>query len=240
MSDLAVLQNRIKNSLMQIGIKAEDDACKKLAVYMDGVLEKNKEINLTAITDEERFIREHIVDSASILKVQGFDDAKSICDVGTGAGFPGIVIAALSPDKTVTMIDSLAKRLKVIEDIAGEAGIGNIRLVHARAEEAGHMADLREGFDIVTARAVAALPVLAELCVPLARKGGMFIAFKTASSSDEVKGSRRAANILGVGEIKTQDAGVPGTDHVFAVMKKTGKTPGKYPRKPGDPGRNPL
>ena len=170
----------------------------------------------------------------------GFDEAESVCDVGTGAGFPGIVIAALSPDKTVTMIDSLAKRLKVIDELAEKAGIGNIRLIHARAEDAGHMAEIRESFDLVTARAVAALPVLAELCVPLVRKGGMFIAFKTGSSEDEVKESQHAADILGVGEIDIQDAGVPGTDHVFVLMKKTGKSPEKYPRKAGDPRRNPL
>ena len=235
-----MLKTEIKDKLIRNGIYASDDACGKLVVYMNGVLERNKDINLTAITDEDRFITEHIADSASILKVPGFDEAESVCDVGTGAGFPGIVIAALSPDKTVTMIDSLAKRLKVIDELAEKAGIGNIRLIHARAEDAGHMAEIRESFDLVTARAVAALPVLAELCVPLVRKGGMFIAFKTGSSEDEVKESQHAADILGVGEIDIQDAGVPGTDHVFVLMKKTGKSPEKYPRKAGDPRRNPL
>ena len=176
----------------------------------------------------------------AVYMVRGFDEAGTVCDVGTGAGFPGIVIAALSPEKEVTLIDSLSKRLKVIEELAGKAGISNIRLVHARAEDAGHMPELRERFDLATARAVAAMPVLAELCVPLVRTGGEFIAFKTGSSRDEIKESQRAANILGVGSIDTQDAGVPGTDHIFAVMKKVRKTPGKYPRKAGEPARKPL
>lgn len=240
MIDLFKEQNRIKDGLVGAGIAADEDTCKKLAVYMDGVLEKNRDINLTAITDENRFVREHIVDSASILRLAELSDVQTVCDVGTGAGFPGVVIAALRPDCQVTLIDSLAKRLKVIQELAGKAGIENISLVHARAEDAGHMPELREAFDMVTARAVASLPVLAEYCVPLVRKGGSFIAYKTESSLGEVEESKRAANILGVGDMNILDAGVPGTDHVFVVMKKTGKTPEKYPRKAGDPARKPL
>ncbi len=234
------LENRIRDALSEIGIDADRDACRKLALYMEGVLVKNREINLTAITDEERFIRGHITDSPSILKLPEVCGAAEVCDVGTGAGFPGIVIAALSPDKRVTMIDSLAKRLRVIGELAEAADIGNISLVHARAEDAGHMPELRERFDVVTARAVAALPVLAEYCVPLVRKGGVFAAYKTGSCGDEVKGSKRAANILGVVGIDIQDAGVPGMDHAFVIMKKSGKTPSGYPRKAGDPARKPL
>ena len=234
------LKNRIFDALSDAGIRAAEDACGKLAVYMEGVLEKNRDINLTAITDPDRFIKEHIVDSASLLRVPEYEAAETICDVGTGAGFPGIVLAALSEEKTITMIDSLAKRLKVIDDLAGKAGIRNIKLVHARAEDAGHDPGLRAKFDIVTARAVAALPVLSELCIPLAKKGGAFIAYKTENCGEEIKESGKAANILGVGKITTQDAGVSGTEHVLVIMKKTDKTPGKYPRKAGDPARNPL
>ena len=240
MIDIAKAENKIYEALLEIGVSANMDVCGRLAVYMEGILEKNKVINLTAITDEERFVKEHIVDSAAILKLKELEGSKSVCDVGTGAGFPGIVIAALSPEKKVTMVDSLAKRLRVIEGLAGKAGIDNIRLVHARAEDAGHMPELRESFDVVTARAVAALPVLAELCVPMVRKSGEFIAFKTGSAEDEIKESQRAANILGVGETIIQDAGVPGTDHIFVIMKKKGKTSNKYPRKAGEPARNPL
>ena len=240
MLDISEAQNRIRDALAESGIAAEDEACEKLAVYMNGVLERNRDINLTAITDPGRFISDHIVDSASMLKTAEYRDAESICDVGTGAGFPGAVLAALSPEKEFTLIDSLRKRLGVIEETAAKAGITNIKLVHARAEDAGHDPDLREKFDVVTARAVAQLPVLAEYCVPLVRKGGAFIAYKTRSGDDEIKGSARAANILGVGQTNTQDAGVKGTDHVLVVMKKTGNTPGKYPRKAGDPARKPL
>ena len=121
------LTNRIYDALSDAGIVASEDACGKLAVYMEGVLEKNRDINLTAITDPDRFIKEHIVDSASLLRVPEYEVAETICDVGTGAGFPGIVLAALSEDKTITMIDSLAKRLKVIDDLADKAGIRNIK-----------------------------------------------------------------------------------------------------------------
>ena len=240
MLDLGELQNRIKDTLAQTGIVADSVTCGKLAVYLDGVLEWNEKINLTAITETERAVWEHIVDSAAIVRLPEYEVAERICDVGTGAGFPGVVMAALSPEKKVTLVDSLGKRLRVIEELAGKAGIDNIEIVHARAEDAGRMKELRESFDVVTARAVAALPVLAELCVPLVRKGGVFVAYKGTSAAEEIKDSERAANILGVGSVDIQDAGVPGMEHVFVIMKKTGNTPGKYPRKAGDPARNPL
>ena len=240
MLDISETQNRIMDALAESGITADDEACEKLAVYMNGVLERNKVMNLTAITEPEKFITDHIVDSAAILNTEEYQKAKTVCDVGTGAGFPGTVLAALSPEKEFTLIDSLKKRLNVIEELAKECGMTNIKLVHARAEDAGHDRELRESFDVVTARAVASLPVLSELGVPLVKKGGAFIAYKTRTGIEEIKGSRHAANILGVGSMTIQDAGVKGTDHVLVVMKKAGKTPGKYPRKAGDPARNPL
>lgn len=233
-------RDAIEEALRSAGFDPEEGVPESLSVYMTGILERNKYINLTRVTEPEDFIKDHIVDSASILRLEEYQKAKTVCDVGTGAGFPGIVLAALSRDKAFTLVDSLGKRLKVIEELAEEAGIKNIRLVHMRAEDAGRDRELRESFDFVTARAVAKLSVLAELCVPLVRKGGTFAAYKGASCEEEVKDSVRAANILGVPEITIQDAGVSGTKHAFAVMKKTGKTPGKYPRKAGTPSREPL
>lgn len=230
----------IKKALLGAGYEVSDVACHKLSIYMAGILERNQHINLTAVTDPKKFIQEHLIDSASATKLKGYQDAHTVCDVGTGAGFPGIVLAVISPEKEITLIDSLEKRLKVIEDLAETAGIDNIKLIHARAEDAGHEQALREKFDFVTARAVAKLSVLSELCLPLVRKGGSFAAFKGASCEEEVREAQRAANILGVQKIDIQDAGVADTKHAFAVMKKTGKTPSKYPRKAGEPARKPL
>ena len=231
---------KIAKALENAGFAADTDTCRKLSVYMTGILEKNKSINLTRVTEPDDFIQDHIVDSASISGVDAFEMAVSVCDVGTGAGFPGVVIAALYPEKRLTLIDSLAKRLAVIKELAAEAGIDNIRLIHARAEDAGRDPDLRERFDLVTARAVAKLSVLAELALPLVRKGGTFAAFKGASCKEEAKEAEKAANISGSQSIVIQDAGVKGTRHVFAVMKKVRKTPEKYPRKAGEPARKPL
>ena len=238
--DELIYKDDIKSAMEKAGIPADDISAGKLSVYMAGILEKNEHINLTRITGKEDFIKEHYVDSASLLRLEEYKAAKNVCDVGTGAGFPGIVLAVLSPDKTITLIDSLAKRLAVIRELADKAGIDNIILIHSRAEDAGHDASLRESFDLVTARAVAKLSVLAELCVPLVKKGGVFAAFKGASCEEEVKDAKHAANILGVPEIVIQDAGVSDTKHAFAVMKKTGKTPVKYPRKAGVPAKKPL
>ena len=238
--DMAELQEKIKAALCTAGYELSDEACMSLTVYMDGILERNKEINLTAVTDPNDFIKEHIVDSASVTRLEGYRSARRVCDVGTGAGFPGIVLAVMSPEKEFVLIDSLAKRLKVIEEFSQKAGIDNVTLVHARAEDAGHEEELREGFDFVTARAVAKLSVLSELCLPLVKTGGWFAAFKGASCEEEVKESKRAANILGAENITIQDAGVSDTKHVFAVMKKVRSAPSKYPRKAGTPARNPL
>lgn len=233
-------EKRIEESLEEAGIAYTREAAVKIAVYMAGVLEKNESINLTAIKESDAFIRDNVVDSASLTKLEEYKGASRICDVGTGAGFPGVILAALSPEKKVTLIDSLAKRLKVIEALAGRAGIDNIELVHARAEDAGHYSELRETFDLVTARAVARLAVLAELCVPFVKRGGAFVAFKALSLREEIEEAKQAFNILGVGSPEVQDAGVCGTEHVFAVMKKERKTPEKYPRKAGEPARKPL
>lgn len=240
MTDKEKYRNLIKARLKEEYVSCTEEAAEKISDYMAGVLEKNKSINLTAITDEESFIRDHIVDSASLTKLDIYKGAKTVCDVGTGAGFPGVILAALSPDKEFTLIDSLAKRLKVINELSESAGITNIRLVHARAEDAGHDSDLREKFDIVTARAVARLSVLSELCVPFVKKGGYFISYKASSCEEEMKQAQKAFNILGVAHTEIQDAGVSGTEHVFAVMKKERKTPEKYPRKAGEPSRKPL
>ena len=238
--DSLIYKDDIRAAMEAADIPIDDAGAGKLSVYMAGIIEKNEQINLTRITGKEEFIKEHYVDSASLLKLEEFKAAENVCDVGTGAGFPGIVLAVLSPDKKITLIDSLAKRLAVIRDLANKAEIENIVLIHSRAEDAGHDTALRESFDLVTARAVAKLSVLAELCVPLVKKGGTFAAFKGASCEEEVKDAKRAANILGVPEIVIQDAGVSDTKHAFAVMKKTGKTPAKYPRKAGVPSKNPL
>lgn len=217
-----------------------EEKAEKLAVYMAGILEKNKDVNLTSITDEGKFIEEHIIDSFAALKFGPYVEAEKVIDVGTGAGIPGAVLAVMSPEKKFVLLDSLAKRLKVIEELSEEAGIGNIELVHERAEDAGRRDDLRGSFDVAVSRAVAGLPVLLELCLPLVRKGGYLLAYKGAKAEEEIENSSRALSILGGGTPHLLHAGVSGHEHVLIAIKKQQNTPSLYPRKAGTPSRKPL
>ena len=230
----------IRKALADAGAEADEEQAEKLRIYMERILEKNGEINLTRITEPDEFIRGHFADSAAIAGFPEYRSAKRVIDVGTGAGFPGMVLAVLSPEKEFVLLDSLAKRLKVIEAIAEEIGADNVSFVHARAEEAGRDPALREQFDLAVSRAVAKMPVLAELCVPFVKPGGAFLAYKSENAAEEIRDSARALKILGAGEPYLLHSGVKDLGHLFAAAKKQENTPGAYPRKAGTPSRKPL
>ena len=209
----------------------------KLSSYMEGILAWNEHINLTAITDPSEFILKHYVDSLSILPLPEFQQSKTVLDVGTGGGFPGIPLAIMDDDKSFTLLDSLNKRLKVIDELAEELGIINITTLHGRSEELGQNAQYRESFDLCVSRAVAELPVLLELCLPFVKKDGFFIAFKASDIQEELSKAEKALEKLG-GTLIRIDKGYEGKS--LLVIKKDKDTPKKYPRKPGEPKRNPL
>ena len=213
---------------------------KQFEKYKDLLLEWNEKINLTAITEEDDIILKHFIDSMTILK--HIDENRSIVDVGTGAGFPGIPIKIASPSINVTLVDSLNKRLIFLEEVIKNLNLEKIKTVHSRAEEFGQNKNHREKFDIATSRAVANLSVLVEYLLPLVKVGGKCICMKGSDIEEELQNSKDAIKTLGGQIEKVEEFTLPESDikRNIIVIKKIKQTPNKYPRKPGVPSKNPL
>ena len=205
------------------------DAIPRLQEFSRLLLEKNRVMNLTAITDPADVARLHFLDCASLLTIADFR-GKNVVDVGTGAGFPGMPLRLLEPDFDLTLLDSLGKRIDWLRQTCEEMGLSRVTCVHARAEEfaAAH----RQTYDMATSRAVAALPQLCELALPLVKPGGCFLAMKSVDSGEEIHSSRGAIGQLG-GKIEAiRDYTIPGTDvtHRVVIIRKVKDTPPQFPR----------
>ena len=188
----------------------------------------------------EEFVVKHLADSLACANFPEFQQAKRICDLGTGAGFPGVPLAIYSPEKTFVLVDSLAKRLRAVGEMTDAIGLENIYLDHDRAEDAGQGKAFRESFDLVMSRAVADLAVLAEYCLPLVRPGGSFLAYKGSGAEAEIEGAETAIRLLGGKLIRTVDVSAAGMHHTILVIRKERNTPKKYPRKAGTPSKMPI
>ncbi len=205
-----------------------EDEIKKLVIYKDLLLEWNKVMNLTAITDEREIAVKHFIDSLAPLSYIDFKN-KSVIDVGTGAGFPGLPLKIAENSIKLTLLDSLSKRIGFLKEVTSALQLEDVNCIHGRAEELGQT-DLRETFHISTSRAVASLPVLSEFCLPLVKVGGYFIALKGPDPSEEIALSQNAVSKLG-GEI--EDVKTVTTDdysHTLIFIYKKAPTPSKYPR----------
>ncbi len=201
----------------------------QLETYAKLLVEWNEKMNLTAITDNEGIAVKHFLDCLAYLKRANIPQGARLADVGTGAGFPGVVLKIARPDIELVLIDSLQKRLNFLSAVLDEIGV-KATLVHARAEDAGHDKNLRESFDFVTARAVANLAVLSEYCIPLVKLGGIFAPMKTAEVQAEIENAKAAVKILG-GEILNADIyEIPAGGRSVVFIKKESATPLKYPR----------
>lgn len=214
----------------------------KLVGYMEEILELNQHINLTAITDREEFIKKHYIDSLLSVDCDEFKSAKTVIDVGTGGGFPGVPLAIAFPEKKFVLIDSLNKRIKIINELCRKLGIKNVEAIHGRAEELARKNEMRESFDLCVSRAVANMSTLAEYCLPFVRKGGCFIAYKGPDCDEELKTAAKAIKVLGgkiIREYSPQFEGLP-FDHKLIVIKKENNTGSKYPRKAGIPSKEPI
>ena len=232
----------IINKLTAEGIKITDVQCDKLYRFYEMVIEKNKVMNLTAITDYEEFVIKHFVDSLMIAKVMDMTVPMSVLDIGTGAGFPGVPIKLVYPETKVLLLDSLNKRLNFLNEVIEELGLKDITTIHSRAEELQAKGEYRENFDLCVSRAVSALPTLSEYCLPYVKLGGKFIAYKAVGADEEIEASKTAIRVLG-GEIKeTAHFTIKDTDYtrVLISIEKIKNTPKKYPRPGGKPGKNPL
>ncbi|UYZ13693.1 16S rRNA (guanine(527)-N(7))-methyltransferase RsmG [Brevibacillus sp. WF146] len=210
--------------------------------YYRLLVEWNEKMNLTAITEEGQVYVKHFYDSITPAFYFSFDQVESVADIGGGAGFPSIPLKICFPHLKMTIIDSLNKRMTFLNHVAAELGLDGVYPVHGRAEERGQEAAYRESFDLVVARAVARLNVLAEYCLPFARVGGHFIALKGADISPELKEAKKAIKTLGgkTKKVETFQLVEEAGERNIVIIEKVGATPKGYPRKPGTPAKKPL
>ncbi|HEX7056501.1 MAG TPA: 16S rRNA (guanine(527)-N(7))-methyltransferase RsmG [Bacilli bacterium] len=223
-------------------IALNDAQLAQFSLYCRELADWNEKINLTAITEREAVYVKHFYDSLSVAFFVPLNQISTLADIGSGAGFPGIPLKILFPHLQLTIVDSLRKRILFLRSLAEKLGLKNVAFVHARAEDAARERALRDHFDLVTARAVARMNVLAELCLPFVKPGGTFVAMKGASLGDELKEAHFALQQLG-GELTADHEFVLPVEESarrLVVIKKTRNTPRKYPRKPGIPGKQPL
>lgn len=232
---------RIAPLCLEFGVELNEDTRSRLNLYGNLLVEWNQKMNLTAITDPDGVVYKHFYDCILFLKHLNPEKGASVVDVGTGAGFPGMVLKIVRPDLKVTLLDSLNKRLVFLNEVIKELSLEGIETVHIRAEEAGKSRRFRESFDIATARAVAAMPTLLEYCVPLVKKGGLFMAMKGPSAKEELALCGKACEILGVKKADIFCETLTGEEtRAFVLFKKISQTPPKYPRKPSDISKQPL
>ena len=228
------MESMIAAGLEQLGLtdRVPPDAPAGLARYGQLLLEKNQVMNLTAIRDPEQVARLHMLDCAALLKFCDFE-GKTLIDVGTGAGFPGLVLKTLVPSLEVTLLDSLNKRLDWLEEVSRCLGLEGVRTLHARAEEQALEKGFRDSFDLVTARAVADLRLLCELCLPFVRVGGLFLAMKSSGSDRELAGAAHCIKLLGGRVREKYDYAIPGTEitHRLILIEKLAPTLRGYPRR---------
>ena len=210
--------------------------------YADELTAWNTHTNLTAIIEPQAVAIRHFLDSLSLMPLLKMDVPQKAIDVGTGAGFPGLVLAIIAPQIHITLLEATGKKIKFLEHVISILGLKNATTLHARAEDAGQMPNQRGKYDVVMARAVARLPALVEYMLPLAKIGGVCIAMKGITAQDEVTDSGRALKILGGHFDKIETVMLPTIEeaHHLVVITKTGKTPPDYPRKPGIPTKKPI
>ena len=221
------MKQTLTSGLDLLGLSLPDETLDRLAAFGEAVIEKNKVMNLTAITEPDRVAELHLLDSLSLLKVLPLT-GKSLLDVGTGAGFPGVPLKLAEPTLRLTLLDSLQKRMRWLEEEALPALGLEARFLTGRAED--FAAEHREGYDVVTSRAVARLNLLCELCLPYVRLGGYFLAMKGAAGDEELEEARRAIRTLGGAFERTEQFEIGGALHRVIVIRKTAHTPPQYPR----------
>lgn len=222
------MREALEQGLPRLGLGTE--LIPALEAFSRLLLEKNQVMNLTAITEPREVARLHLLDSLSLLPLAGLEEG-TVVDVGTGAGFPGVPVAIARPAVQMTLLDSLGKRVEFLRESCGALGLANAACVQARAEEFAR--ERRESFDAALSRAVAALPILCELCLPLVKVGGRFLAMKSSHSQEEIDSARRAIEILGGRTAWVRDYTIPGTEvaHRVVCVEKIRETPERYPRR---------
>ena len=225
-----------------IGYHLLDQQMNQFNDFYEMLVEKNKVMNLTAITEYDEVVLKHFIDSIVIYKRISEDNVESIMDVGTGAGFPGIPLKILFPEIRLTLLDSLNKRILFLNEVIHNLGLENIECIHGRAEDIGHLPEYREQYDLTVSRAVANLSSLSEYCIPFVRVGGKFISYKSGNIDDELNDAKTAIRLLGSGIEDVEKYTLPDSDmqRSIVVIRKEKKLSNKYPRKAGMPAKQPL
>ena len=227
-----------------IGVELSDTQVQQFVTYYEMLVERNKYMNLTAITAYDEVIDRHFIDSISLNKAVNVAEKGHIkvIDVGTGAGFPGLPLKIMMPDVKFTLLDSLNKRVSFLNEVIDELKLKDIEALHGRAEDYASDNKYREKYDICVSRAVANLSTLSEYCIPFVKKDGFFISYKAGESEEEINNSKNAIKILGGKINKVEEFVLPGTDasRVFVFIRKQELTDKKYPRKAGVPAKKPL
>jgi 16S rRNA (guanine527-N7)-methyltransferase len=228
--------------LAEKGIDLTPWQLEQFEIYYQTLVEWNEKMNLTAITDKDEVYLKHFYDSISAAFYFDFSKPIQLCDVGAGAGFPSIPLKIVFPSIELTIVDSLNKRITFLNHLASQLKLDHVHFIHDRAETFGVNPDYREKYDVVTARAVARMSVLSELCLPLVKQGGTFIAMKAAQAKEELDLGKKAITLLGgvVEDTFTFTLPVEESERNIIVIKKTKNTPKKYPRKPGTPNKIPI
>lgn len=236
--DIALLKSLAK----EVGVTLSDEQLNQFALYYEMLIEKNKVMNLTAITEMKEVIIKHFVDSIMLVKAIDIFSINKVADMGTGAGFPGIPLKIAFPHLEVVLMDSLAKRLSFLNEVIEELSLKSIITLHGRAEDIGRKSEYREQFDLCISRAVANLSTLSEYCLPIVKEKGYFISYKSGEITEELKSAKKAIQLLGGKEEETIFFSLPNTDYERSFIKiiKEKKTPKSFPRKAGLPSKEPL
>lgn len=225
-----------------LGVNLTDSQVQQFLVYYEMLVEWNEVMNLTAITNYDDVMKKHFIDSISLVKSYDVSQDKTVIDVGTGAGFPGLALKIAFPNLKITLLDSLNKRIQFLNEVIKKLNLSDVETIHGRAEDFARPEKLREQFDLCVSRAVANLSVLSEYCLPFVKVEGQFISYKSEKILEEMDGAERAISLLG-GRVKNQvEFRLPDSDiyrNLF-VIEKIKNTPKKYPRKAGLPSKEPL
>ena len=237
---MLINKDLLKENAASLGIELNETALERFDRLAELLIEQNKTMNLTAITDPDEVVIKHFADSISLFKAVIPEENAKILDLGTGAGFPGIPLLITRPDLNLTMVDSTAKKLGYVARTVETLGL-EAETLHARAEEAGKKPEYREQYDIVCSRAVAALNILSEYCLPFVKVGGVFVAMKSAKAEEEIADAKKALGILG-GKIvdKITFTLSDGGERTLIVIKKISQTSPKYPRVSAQIAKKPL
>ena len=233
---------KLKKASVDAGISLNEKQLEQFEKFYHLLIEKNKVMNLTSITEEDEVIEKHFIDSLTCRRVMDMDSVKSLIDIGTGAGFPGIPLNIVYPEISVVLLDSLNKRVKFLQEVIRDLGLTGVEAVHGRAEDLARKPEYRGQFDLAVSRAVANLSTLSEYCIPFVRVNGFFVSYKAGKGLEEIESSDSCMRALGSKIMQVDEFQLPGEDslRVLIIIKKCKGTPKAYPRKAGVPSKNPL